>query len=120
MADNTFRRTLARLVQFHGRTADGRVKVYSRDIPPVSDTDAATLAHWRECAEAVIVTVGLRSDEARVVWALNLTQIERLAPHLRMLVGAGHRFEWSPNAIAMANAWAEGTADELAAVEREM
>ena len=97
---------------------EGRCYVQGR--PRLLATAAETLTWWRRAAAAELLVRGLNLASTRVVWALSLFDVERLAvpapgaskmsaageplpiTWLRYLSDNGELFEWSPTAIRRA------------------
>lgn len=92
-------------------------RCYVRGRPELRTTAADTLAWWRESADAEILARGLDHKSTRVVWALSMLDVERLAvpaplgtpggemlpiTWLRYLSDNGVLFEWSATAIRRA------------------
>ena len=93
---------------------EGRCYVQGR--PRLLATAAETLTVWRRAAAAELLVRGLDPESTRVVWAISLLDVERLAvpapeirtgdlwpvTWLRYLSDNGELFEWSATAIRRA------------------
>lgn len=90
--------------------AEREDRCYVQGQPGVRTTAEETLAWWRRCESAALEVRGIASASMRVVWALTLLDVERLAvpvpglgvTTLRYLVDNGQLLEWSPVAIRRA------------------